>query len=89
MKNKKQILIFNQFITSDEVRVNFEDGESKVLNTVQALSIAEGRGLDLIVINEIAVPPVCKIADKNKFLYEKKQKQTTLLEVQSYSAIVH
>jgi len=65
VKNKKQILIFNQFITSVEVRVNFEDGESKVLNTVQALSIAEGRGLDLIVINEIAVPPVCKIADKN------------------------
>ena len=69
------MLIFNQFITVSEVRVNFEDGESKVLNTVQALSIADGRGLDLIMINEMATPPVCKIADKNKFLYEQKQKQ--------------
>ena len=89
MKNKKQILIFNQFITSDEVRVNFEDGESKVLNTVQALSIAEGRGLDLIVINEIAVPPVCKIADKNKFLYEQKQKQKDTAKKARASTVEH
>jgi len=81
--------MFNQFITFREVRVNFEDGESKVLNTVEALSIAEGRGLDLIIINEIAVPPVCKIADKNKFLYEQKQKQKDTAKKARASTVEH
>jgi len=89
VKNKKPMLIFNQFITVSEVRVNFEDGESKVLNTVQALSIAEGRGLDLIMINEMATPPVCKIADKNKYLYEQKQKQKDTAKKARASTIDH
>jgi translation initiation factor IF-3 len=89
VKSNKPILIYNQFINFREVRVNFEDGESKVLNTSEALSIAEGRGLDLIVINEIASPPVCKIADKNKFLYEKKQKLKDTAKKARASTVEH
>lgn len=74
--NKKEDrLTYNQFIKAPEVRVNFDDGESKVLNTKQAINIAENKGLDLVVINDKANPPVCRIVDKNKYLYEQKQRQ--------------
>ena len=41
----------------------------------KALELAAGLGLDLIEISPNADPPVCRIADYNKFLYEQKKKQ--------------
>ena len=40
----------------------------------EALKIARDRGYDLIEVSPTATPPVCKIADFGKFLYEKKKK---------------
>ena len=40
-----------------------------------ALRIAQEQGLDLVEISPQADPPVCKIIDYNKFLYEKKRKE--------------
>ncbi len=39
------------------------------------MRIAEGQGLDLVEISPKADPPVCKVIDYNKFLYQQKKKQ--------------
>ncbi len=41
----------------------------------KALAIAEEQELDLVEISPNAVPPVCKVIDYNKFIYEQKKKQ--------------
>lgn len=41
----------------------------------EALKMAQEQGLDLVEISPQADPPVCKIIDYNKFLYEKKRKE--------------
>jgi translation initiation factor IF-3 len=46
-----------------------------VLSTSDALKIAREDGLDLVMISEKADPPVCKILDYKKFLYDQKKKQ--------------
>lgn len=49
--------------------------ESEVLNIADAIKLAEELGLDLVEISPNAEPPVCKIIDYKKFLYEHKRKQ--------------
>lgn len=46
-----------------------------VMSSREALSIAEGRGLDLIEIAPTATPPTCKIMDYGKYKYENKKKE--------------
>ena len=46
-----------------------------VYSTQEALKIAQDQGLDLVEMSPNADPPVCKIIDYNKFLYEKKRKE--------------
>jgi translation initiation factor IF-3 len=46
-----------------------------VLSATDALKIAREEGLDLVMISEKADPPVCKILDYKKFLYDQKKKQ--------------
>jgi len=45
-----------------------------VMDTRQALQLAEEKGLDVVVITESANPPVAKIIDFNKFLYSERKK---------------
>lgn len=49
--------------------------EPVVVNLDKALYMAREQGLDLVEIAPTAVPPVCKIIDYKKFLYEQKKKQ--------------
>lgn len=67
----------NEFITAPEVRIVGETGdvEQGVYTTGKAVELALGLGLDLVEISPKAEPPVCKIIDYNKFLYERKKKQ--------------
>lgn len=51
----------------------------------EALKMAEDQGLDLVEISPTANPPVCKIIDYKKFLYEQKKKQK---EIKAKSAKV-
>jgi len=44
----------------------------------KAIELADDQGLDLVEISPKAVPPVCKIIDYKKFLYEQKKKQKEL-----------
>jgi len=57
------------------VRVVTEDGETfGVMDTRDAIQKAREMGLDLVEISPMAKPPVCKIIDYGKFLYEAKKK---------------
>jgi translation initiation factor IF-3 len=57
------------------VRVVGDGIESEVMDVAAAIKLAEEKGLDLVEISPNAEPPVCKIIDYKKFLYELKRKQ--------------
>ncbi len=64
----------NEQIRSQEVRVVGE-GESEVYPIKVALKMAQEEGVDLVEISPKANPPVCRIIDYSKFLYQLKKKQ--------------
>lgn len=65
----------NKFIRVPQVRVILADGSNgDIMNTFEALKLAQDQGLDLVEINPKAMPPVCKIMDYGKFKYEEKKK---------------
>jgi len=66
----------NDEIRAKEVRLVDENGEQKgIVNLAEALRAAEAADLDLVEIVANAEPPVCKIMDFNKHLFDLKQKQ--------------
>jgi translation initiation factor IF-3 len=65
----------NQMIRVPQVRLVGDNIEVGVYPIQDALRIAQEQGLDLVEISPQADPPVCKIIDYNKFLYEKKRKE--------------
>lgn len=65
----------NELIRVPEVRLVGENIEQGIYPTRKALQMAEELGLDLVEISPNAVPPVCKIIDYSKFVYEQKKKQ--------------
>lgn len=68
----------NHQIKSPELRVITAEGENLgVIALSQALAEAEKRSLDLIEISPTANPPVAKIMDYGKYLYDEKKKQKT------------
>jgi translation initiation factor IF-3 len=74
-KEQQQEHRTNQMIRVPQVRLVGENVEVGVYPTQQALRMAEELQLDLVEISPTADPPVCKIIDYNKFLYEKKKKE--------------
>ena len=64
----------NESIREREIRL-IGDDESRIINTSDALKMAIESELDLVMISPGAKPPVCKIMDYNKFLYEQAKKQ--------------
>ncbi len=52
--------------------------ETDVYQTRDALKMADEQGLDLVEISPKAIPPVCKIMDYKKFLYEQKKRDKAL-----------
>lgn len=65
----------NQKIQAREVRLVGDNVTVGVYNIQDAIRMAEAQELDLIEISPNADPPVCKIADYKKFLYEQKKKK--------------
>ena len=81
IKKEHQI---NAEIRDKEVRLIGETGEQLgIVSSREALRIAEESGLDLVKISPNANPPVCKVMNYGKFLFEqnKKAKEEGLLEV--------
>jgi translation initiation factor IF-3 len=81
----------NEEIRASEVRLIDEVGaQLGVIPITEALQIARTRGTDLVEVAPNAVPPVCRLMDYGKFLYErskrerearKSQKQTEVKEI--------
>src|SRR5215510_8398324 len=65
----------NQFIRAPQVRLVGENVEVGVYPLQDALRMARDQQLDLVEISPTVDPPVCKIIDYNKFLYDKKKKE--------------
>ncbi|MBC7848085.1 MAG: translation initiation factor IF-3 [Chitinophagaceae bacterium] len=65
----------NHFIRVPQVRLVGDNVEIGVYSTQEALKIAQQQQLDLVEISPNADPPVCKVIDYNKFLYDKKKKE--------------
>lgn len=66
----------NENIRVPRVRVVGENLEEPVVTSAsEALKMAQEQGLDLVEISAKADPPVCKIIDYKKFLYDQKKKQ--------------
>ena len=78
MKNQYRV---NEQIRVREVRVVGDDG-SQVLPTRQALDLAHQQGVDLVEISPNAQPPVCRIIDYSKFLYQQKKRQKEMKQKQ-------
>ena len=75
MKNDKKQ---NQYRVNEQIRVRevriVGDGGSTVVPTKQALDMARNQGVDLVEISPNAQPPVCRLIDYSKFLYQQKKK---------------
>lgn len=82
---KEALHKINQHITAPFIRLVGEDVETGIYNVKDALRIAENAGLDLVEISPNADPPVCRVIDYQKFLYEQKRKQK---EIKAKSAKV-
>jgi len=65
----------NDRIRVKEVRLVGENVEQGVYTLQEALAMADQKQLDLVEISPNAAPPVCKICDYQKFLYQQKKKQ--------------
>jgi translation initiation factor IF-3 len=74
-KEQQQEHRTNHMIRVPEVRLVGENVTVGVYPTTEALKMAQAQELDLVEISPAAVPPVCKIIDYNKFLYDKKKKE--------------
>ena len=74
-KEQQQEHRTNHMIRVPQVRLVGENVEVGVYDTQTAQRMAQDQGLDLVEISPQADPPVCKIIDYNKFLYEKKKKE--------------
>ncbi|MBO7202148.1 MAG: translation initiation factor IF-3 [Paludibacteraceae bacterium] len=65
----------NEKIIAKEVRLVGENVEQGVYSIQEAIKIADDLELDLVEISPNAVPPVCKIVDYQKFLYQQKKRE--------------
>ena len=84
MKNDKMTNQYrvNEQIRAREVRI-VSDGGAEVMPTRQALELARQQGLDLVEISPNAQPPVCRIIDYSKFLYQQKKHQKEMKQKQA------
>lgn len=72
---EKDPYAINERIRAREVRLVGDNVETGVYSIQEALKMAEEQGLDLVEISPTAQPPVCKILDYQKFLYQQKKRQ--------------
>ena len=75
---KQQQYRINEQIRAREVRIVGDDIESSVMPTRDALRLAQQRNVDLVEISPNAEPPVCRLIDYSKFLYQQKKRQKEL-----------
>lgn len=82
-REEKEEHKINEKILAREIRLIVDGAEPLVLSTTEALQMAEEQELDLVEISPNAVPPVCRILDYRKFIYNQKRKQKEMKAKQS------
>ncbi len=75
---KEREHLLNEEIEAAEVRLVGENVENGVYPIAKALELSEQLALDLILIVDKAIPPVCRIYEYSKYLYEQKKHQKEL-----------
>lgn len=70
MSKKRREHKLNSEITASELRITDEG----IMSLADAIKLAESKELDLVMINEKAQPPVCRIMNYEKFIYEQSKK---------------
>ena len=70
MAKKKREHLLNGEIRVTEVRLP----EEGIVKTTEAIRIAESQDMDLVLINSSSSPPVCRIMNYEKFIYEQNKK---------------
>lgn len=88
---KKELIINDGVIkATKEVRIIRDGGQPEVMSAKDALAQAESEDKDLIMVSPTANPPVCKIMEVSKYMYDmqkkekqqkKNQKKTELKEI--------
>lgn len=73
-KNSKDSYRINEEIRTPEVRLVGDNVEQGIYPIAQALRLAQEQELDLIEISPNAVPPVCRILDYQKFMYQQRKR---------------
>ncbi|MEN9699931.1 MAG: hypothetical protein RLZZ301_1129 [Bacteroidota bacterium] len=73
----------NEKIFASEIRLIIDGEEPQVMSVSKAIAMAEEQEMDLVEISPNATPPVCKIMDYKKFIYNQKRKQKELKAKQS------
>ncbi|PMC25093.1 translation initiation factor IF-3 [Hoylesella buccalis] len=83
MKNDK---LSNQYRVNEQIRVRevrvVGDNGSQVMPTKKALDLARQQGVDLVEISPKAQPPVCRLVDYSKFLYQQKKRAKEMKQKQ-------
>ena len=83
MKNDK---MKNQYRVNEQIRVRevrvVSDAGAEVMPTRKALDLARQQGMDLVEISPNAQPPVCRVIDYRKFLYQQTKRQKELKQKQ-------
>jgi translation initiation factor IF-3 len=77
----------NNKIKADPIRLVGSDGEDGIVSLSKGLQLARLAELDLVEISPKAKPPVCKILDYKRFLFEQKKKKKELKATQSNTTI--
>ena len=72
---KKNKLLINDSIRADKILLIDENGDKQgLINTAEAIKIADSKSLDLVQVSPIDVkPPVCKLLDYGKHIFNKKK----------------
>jgi translation initiation factor IF-3 len=75
-RNQENRILSNREIRARDIRLINEDGSNGgIMPFFRALALAQDSGLDLILINGMSNPVVCKIGDVGRFKYEAQKKQ--------------
>jgi translation initiation factor IF-3 len=75
-KSNRDLPTINERIKFPQVRVVSADGEQLgIMSPQEAMTIADERELDLVLVSDKADPPVCRIMDYGKYKFEKEKKE--------------
>ena len=74
-RTDKDTHAINEHIRAKEVRLVGDNVENGIYSIGAAMKIADELGLDLIEISATATPPVCRVLDYQKFLYQQRKRQ--------------